>query len=199
MSNSSARYTKVAIILHGLVALGIFAMFALGWYMHELPKKAPEQSAYNLFDLGIYTWQLAEAVSPRTFYFNLHKSIGVTLLALIAFRVFWRITHRPPAALDSYKAWEKKLSTATHHALYMLMVLVPVTGLVMAISSKYGVKWFGIDLIAGLDNSAWRGIFKEAHEIMGALLLLAIILHVAGALKHKLIDKDQTMQRMSLK
>jgi len=199
MNQPSTRYTKTAIVLHGLIALGIFAMFALGWYMSELPKEAPKQTAFDLFDLGIYTWQLAEGVSPRNFYFNLHKSIGVSLLALIAFRVLWRITHRPPAMLSSYKAWERKLATGTHHSLYLLMVAVPVSGLIMAASSKYGVKWFGINFIAGLDNKGLRELFQEVHEVVGVILLALIILHIVGALKHKFIDKDETMKRMSLR
>ncbi|TFW72318.1 cytochrome B [Methylotenera oryzisoli] len=197
MNQDSSRYTKPAVILHWLIALVVIAMFALGWYMTELPKEAAKQTAFDLFDLGVYTWHLAEEVSPRNFYFNLHKSIGVTLLALIGLRVLWRITHRPPAMLASYKAWEKKLATGTHHLLYLLMVAMPVSGLIMAMSGKYGVKWFGIDIIAGLDNSTLRDIFKEAHEIIGAIFLIAIILHILGALKHKWIDKDGTMKRMS--
>lgn len=199
MNQPAARYTKTAIILHWLIALGIFGMFALGWYMSELPKEAPKQMAFDLFDLGIYTWQLAEEASPRTFYFNLHKSIGVSILALIAIRVLWRITHRAPAMLASYKAWEKKLATGTHHLLYLLMVAMPASGLIMAINSKYGVKWFGIDFIAGLDNKAGRELFKAVHEIVGAVLLIVVIVHILGALKHKFIDKDDTMKRMSLK
>lgn len=199
MNQASTRYTRTAIVLHWLIALGIFAMFALGWYMGELPKEAPKQMAYDLFDLGIYTWQLTEEASPRTFYFNLHKSIGVTLLALIAIRVLWRVTHRPPALLSSYKAWEKKLATGTHHLLYLLMVAMPLSGLIMAVNSKYGVKWFGIDFIDGLDNSSMRDLFKEVHETVGALLLLIVILHIAGALKHKFIDKDETVKRMTFK
>ncbi|HEY0842139.1 cytochrome b [Methylotenera sp.] len=197
MNQDSSRYTKPAVILHWLIALVVIAMFALGWYMTELPKEAAKQTAFDLFDLGVYTWHLAEEASPRNFYFNLHKSIGVTLLALIALRVLWRITHRPPALLASYKAWEKKLATGTHHLLYLLMVAMPVSGLIMAMSGKYGVKWFGIDIIAGLDNSTLRDIFKEAHEIIGVIFLIAIILHILGALKHKWIDKDGTMKRMS--
>lgn len=197
--NPSSRYTKTAIALHWLIALGIFFMFALGWFMHEIPRDAPKQMGFDLFDLGIYTWQLAEEVSPRTFYFNLHKSVGVTLLALIVLRVLWRFTHTPPAMLTSYKAWERKLATAAHHLLYLLMIAMPLAGLIMAINSKYGVVWFGIDLIGGLDNKDMREAFKEVHESVGALLLLVIILHIVGAIKHKVIDKDGTMERMSFK
>jgi cytochrome b561 len=199
MKQTPSRYTKTAIILHWLIAIFIALMFVLGWYMAELPKEAPKQMAYDLFDLGVYTWQVAEEISPRTFYFNLHKSLGLTVLALIVFRILWRITHTPPAALSSYKAIEKKVATATHHSLYLLMLAVPVTGLTMAINSKYGVKWFGIDVIAGLDNKPVRDFFECTHEFVGIVLLVLIGIHLLGALKHKFIDKDDTMSRMSLK
>jgi cytochrome b561 len=199
MKQTPSRYTKTAIILHWLIAIFIALMFVLGWYMAELPKEAPKQMAYDLFDLGVYTWQVAEEISPRTFYFNLHKSLGLTVLALIVFRILWRITHTPPAALSSYKAIEKKVATATHHSLYLLMLAVPVTGLTMAINSKYGVKWFGIDVIAGLDNKPVRDFFECTHEFVGIVLLVLIGIHLLGALKHKFIDKDNTMSRMSLK
>jgi len=199
MKQTPSRYTKTAIVLHWLIAIFIALMFVLGWFMAELPKEAPKQLAYDIFDLGVYTWQLAEEASPRTFYFNLHKSLGLTVLALIVLRVLWRITHTPPAALSSYKAIEKKVATATHHSLYLLMLAVPVTGLIMAINSKYGVKWFGIDVIAGLDNKPVRDFFECTHEFVGIVLLVLIGIHLLGALKHKFIDKDDTMSRMRLK
>ncbi|MEY3883025.1 MAG: hypothetical protein RIS87_1664 [Pseudomonadota bacterium] len=198
MNQTSTRYTKTAIILHWLIAFFIFGMFALGWFMADLPKDAPKELAHDLFNLGIYSWQSAEAVSPRNFYFNLHKSLGITILALIVLRIVWRITHRPPAMLSSYKAWEKKLANGTHHLLYTLMTAVPVTGLIMAIYGKYGVKWFGIEILSGTNNKPLRDFFEGAHEFIGIFLLVVIGLHVAGALKHKLIDKDGTLQRMSL-
>lgn len=198
MLNSTTRYTRTAVILHWVIAIGIFAMFALGWFMTELPKEAPKQMAYDLFDLGLYTWRLAEEASPRTFYFNLHKSIGVTLLALIVIRILWRVTHRPPAMLSSYRAWERKLATGTHHLLYLFMIALPVSGVIMATYSKYGIKWFGIPFIKGLDNNEMREVFEQIHEIFGLIILVMIILHITGALKHKFIDKDETLKRMSL-
>lgn len=199
MIQPTARYTNTAVILHWLIAIAIFSMFALGWYMNELPKDAPKQMAYDLFDLGIYTWQLAEEATPRTFYFNLHKSIGVTILALIIFRVFWRITHKAPALLTSYKTWERKLATAAHHSLYLLMVALPVSGLIMAIYSKYGIKWFGIAFIKGLDDNPAREVFKEIHEVVGIVILVVLFFHIGGALKHHFLDKDETLKRMRLK
>jgi cytochrome b561 len=192
------QYTKTAIILHWLIALIIFAMFALGWYMADLPKEAPKAMAFDLFDLGVYTWQLSEEVSPRTFYFNLHKSIGVTLFVLVLFRILWRISHRPPALLDSMSVVEKKIATAGHHLLYLFMVAMPISGIVMAVNSKYGLKWFGVLLVEGLDNLELRECFEEIHEVLGIIFALLILVHILGALKHKFINKDQTMSRMSI-
>jgi cytochrome b561 len=196
MNLTAARYTATAKILHWLIAIAIFGMFALGWYMSDLPKEAPKQLAYDLFDWGIFTWQLAEEASPRTFYFNLHKSLGVTIFALILFRVFWRLTHKVPAMLASYKAWESKLAKNVHRLLYLLMIALPLSGIIMAVASKYGIKWFGLKFISGLDNTPLREAFKEVHEIVGILILLVLALHIVGALKHKFIDKDETLNRM---
>lgn len=193
------RYTNTAIILHWVIALMIAFMFVLGWYMTELPKDAPKAMGFDLFDLGLWQWDVAQEMSPRTFYFNLHKSVGVTILALVLFRIYWRISHRPPALLDSLSAGEKKLATAGHHSLYLLMLLIPVAGIVMSLYSKYGLQWFGIKLLAGLDNADLRETFAEVHELLGIAMLVVLAVHVLGALKHRFIDKDDTMKRMSLR
>ncbi len=198
MNITPSRYTKTAIVLHWLIGLAILAMFGLGWFMSELPKEAPKAAAYDLFNWGIYTWQLAEPVSPRTFYYNLHKSVGFTLLVLIAIRVLWRLTHKPPPLLASVKPWEKSLATASHHLLYLLMIAMPVSGLIMTIYSKYGLKWFGISVIKGLNDNGMRELYESAHGIIGWVFIVVIGLHILGALKHKLIDKDGTLARMSL-
>lgn len=194
---TTQRYTKVAIILHWLIALAIFAMIGLGWYMTDLPKDGPKQLAFDLFDWGIYTWQLAEPGSPRMFYFNLHKSIGLTLFALIVFRLYWRISHKPPAMLSSYQPWERKLATGAHHLLYLLMVAIPLTGLLMSLSSKFGINWFGIHVLDGVDDKALRHTYEALHELGANLMIALLIVHIGGALKHRLIDKDETLARIS--
>jgi len=196
---STQRYTKTAIILHWLIGALIVFMFLLGWYMTELPKDADKVMSFDLFDLGIAQWNVAQEMSPRTFYFNLHKSLGVTILALVLLRIYWRLSHRPPALLSSLKAWERKLAAGGHHSLYLLMVLIPVAGIIMSLYSKYGLQWFGIKLLEGLDNKDLRETFAEVHELLGTAMLVVLAVHVLGALKHRLIDKDDTMKRMSLR
>lgn len=198
MNNTVQRYTKTAIILHWLVGLLIIGMLAMGLWMSELPKDAPKSAVFDLFDMGIYTVTLSEPVTVRTFYFNLHKSFGMTLLVLILFRLFWRLGHAAPALPAAMKAWEKKLSHAVHHSLYLLMLVMPLSGFIMSVYSKYGILWFGMPLVKGLDNPELRDLFKEVHEITAWLLIIVIVLHVAAAIKHKVIDKDEVMKRMSL-
>jgi cytochrome b561 len=199
MNQHKTRYTKTAIILHWVIGLLILGMFAFGYYMSDVPKDLPKVETLNLFDLGVYNLQLSEPVTPRAFYFNLHKSIGVTLLALIFIRLIWRITHTAPDFPATMQAWEKKLADAVHKVLYLLMLAVPLSGLLMAIFSKYGLLWFGIPFIGGLDKPGLREFFQESHEAIGFVLLTLIVLHVLAAIKHKLVDKDEVMQRMSLR
>ena len=191
-----SQYNNISIFLHWLIAAGIVFMFILGWFMDTVPKDAAKSSTFDLFNMGLYVWELSKEVSPRSFYFNLHKSVGISLFALIILRILWRFTHKPPALLDSMKTWEKKLATGAHHGLYFLMVATPLAGIIMSISSKYGIHWFGIKLVGGIDNKASRELFYEFHEIFGLLILLILFFHIAGAFKHALVDKDGTIRRM---
>ena len=191
-----SQYNNISIFLHWLIGAGIVFMFILGWFMDTVPKDAAKSSTFDLFNMGLYVWELSKEVSPRSFYFNLHKSVGISLFALIILRILWRLTHKPPALLDSMKTWEKKLATGAHHGLYFLMVATPLAGIIMSISSKYGIHWFGIKLVGGIDNKASRELFYEFHEIFGLLILLILFFHIAGAFKHALVDKDGTIRRM---
>ncbi len=194
--NNNTKYTNVAIALHWLIGIAILFMFVLGWFMTELPKESAKTTSFDLFNLGLMTWEVAKEESSRAFYFNLHKSIGLTILMLIVLRMYWRFTHRPPTFLNSMKLWEKRLAKATHHALYLLMFLIPLSGIIMSAGSKYGIKWFGIKVLPGFDDKAIRELFHEFHEIFGLLLLLLLIFHTLGAIKHSIIDKDGTLRRM---
>jgi cytochrome b561 len=109
------------------------------------------------------------------------------------------LTHPPPALIKTLKAWEKKLAHATHHALYLIMILIPLSGISMALYSKYGIKWFGIPLAQGLGDDAMRDFFKETHKAVGILLLILIGLHVLAVIKHTFVDKNGTLKRMIFK
>ena len=78
-----------------------------------------------------------------------------------------------------------------------MMIIVPLSGLIMSVYGKYAVKWFGIVLIEGMDSKPVRELFLSVHQYGGWILLAFIVLHIIGALKHWIIDKDETMRRMS--
>jgi cytochrome b561 len=77
------------------------------------------------------------------------------------------------------------------------MILIPVSGLLMTLYSKFGLKWFGLNVFSGLDNASLRETYMDVHETLGIIMLVIIGIHILGAIKHKLVDKDETMSRMS--
>lgn len=193
---SVTKYNKVAVLLHWLIAIAIAFMLVLGDFMGELPKKGPEFTSFDFMDLGVYTVQVAEPMTMRTFYYNFHKSVGFTLLLLVALRLVWRLMHRPPALPSDLTPLDRKLAAAGHHGLYLMMFLMPISGMLMTLYSKYGLKWFGIQIYGGLDKPEMTKFFSEVHEVFATLLVILIVVHVLGALKHQFIAKNGLMRRM---
>ncbi|MDF1588217.1 MAG: cytochrome b [Gammaproteobacteria bacterium] len=180
---NNARYDRVQIILHWLIALMIFAMIGLGLFMIELPKQS----------------ELPPGVeSVRAFYFLLHKSIGLTLAGLIVLRLIWRLTHKAPALPDIVPKWQQKAAGAVHTLFYMVMVAMPVTGYLQSMYSEYDTKFWGIVLprLAVADDSM-REVFTAAHEFFAFCLIGLIIIHIAAAVKHGLAGTGIS-ERMSL-
>lgn len=171
---SAAAYTRTAIVLHWLIALLILVAFPLGVYMHELP------------------------LSPRKLQlYSYHKWIGVTVMMLVAARLLWRIGHRPPAPLPGPR-WQLAAAQAVHHALYLLLVAIPVSGWLMSSALGFTVVWFGVlplpDLVG--KDKALGELLKAVHETLNFTLLALVVIHVAAALKHHFVDRDATLARM---
>ena len=184
MENSTIRYDRVQIILHWLIALAIFFMIGLGLYMVELPKQ----------------WELPPGEeSARAFYFLLHKSMGITLAALILLRIVWRLSHKPPPLPNNIAKWQQRASAGVHVVLYVLMLAMPISGYLQSIFSKYDTKFWGIVLprLAEADKLA-REQFSDLHQILAFVLIGLIVLHVAAAIKHRMTGSGVS-ERMSLK
>ena len=130
-----------------------------------------------------------------------HKALGITILLLTVLRIIWRITHKPPPLAVTLKPWERALARISHAGFYVLMIGIPLTGWMMtsAFSGGAPVDMFGLFQMPGLPLAQSRdtaGVLHEVHETGAKIMFVLFILHVAGAFKHLLIDKDGTMQRM---
>ena len=170
-----ARYDPVAMTLHWLIAIALVAQVALGWLMQEIPKQPP---------------------GPRAAYFNLHKSIGLTLGVLIVLRLAWRLTHRPPALPASLPRWRQVAAPMLHRGLYVVMLAMPISGYLGSVWSGRAIRYFGLALPGwGAQDDALRNLCGQIHEAAAWLLIALFIGHVAAAIGH-VATHDGILRRM---
>ncbi len=182
-SAQRARYTNVAIILHWLIAGGIVLQILLGWRMGEVE------------GLG------------RSVLLQLHKSLGITVLLLTAARLAWRLKNLPPIDTSIGTPIEKKLAHGVHIGFYALLFALPLTGWALSSLSQAGglklywaVPWPNFPLLGFLPGGAQdvlADLSDTAHSALVWVMLGLLALHVLGALKHHLIDRDPTLDRMA--
>lgn len=169
-------YTRTAIVLHWLIAACVFAQVTLGLWMIGIPKSPP----------GVRAW-----------WFNVHKSIGITLGALIILRVLWRLAHRSPALPSFMLRWQRITAKASHALLYVCMVTVPLAGYLGSCFTNYPILYFGMRLPHwGWDAPALKDLCSAIHLTTAIVFVTLITIHVAAALKHLLVDRDGVFQRM---
>ena len=174
MTLPTIGYGRTAIGLHWLIALLIFCAFPLGVYMHELP--------FSPGRLKLYSY---------------HKWIGVTVFLLAIARVAWRIGHPapPPAGMP---AWQRIASVATHHLLYVLILAVPVSGWLMSSAKGFQTVYLGIIPLPDLltKDKEIGDMLATVHQILNFTMAALVITHVAAALKHYVVDRDEVLGRM---
>jgi len=172
---AKARYTATASALHWLIALLVLVMIGLGWWMQQIPKIP---------------------VGPRVNAYNLHKSIGMAILLLMVGRVLWRGTHRPPS-LPPMPRWQARAARGVHLVLYLCLFVQPLTGYLGSVYSGYPIRFFGFTLPAwGSPDAALKDQMSLIHEACSWVLVAALLLHLAGSLKHALIDRDGSFRRI---
>jgi cytochrome b561 len=128
---------------------------------------------------------------------NLHKSTGMLLGALILFRLYWRLTHRPPPLPASMPGWQRAASGWSHGLLYACMVLIPASGYIASNFSQWGVNFFNTVKLPpwGAENEGVYAFFNGMHGIATTLFVVLVALHVLAAAWH-LIRKDGVAGRM---
>lgn len=170
----AVRYTRLQIALHWLIAAGIFALLALGLYMVGLPKGLPFKAVLM----------------------NLHKSLGLTVFLLVLIRIAARAASSAPP-LPPMRPWQRAAARTTQVFLYVGMVAMPVSGYLGSSFNRYGTRFWGLALPHwGWEDARLTRIFYGLHHLLAWALIALIALHLAGALKHQLIDRDGLFRRM---
>lgn len=185
MAASRMRYTTVAIVIHWLIAAAIIFQIILGWRMGEGPK-------------GPATYAL----------FQLHKSIGITILLLSLLRLAWKLINRSPPPPAGQPAWERTASQIVHWGFYVIMIGLPLTGWIMVSASRvpiptllYGtVPWPHLPLLPELAEGAkhaWREAGEIGHGVLVKLTYLLLLLHLGAVAKHQILDRDEVFGHMA--
>lgn len=174
---SVEKYHKSIITLHWLIAVIVFILIALGLNMVDIERGTPE----------------------RAFYYNLHKSFGVTLLFLMMTRIYLRVRFKSPPLPSSISLIQKTLARTSHFILYLSLVLMPLSGLIASQFTKYGVKYFGLFKIPPLftENKFYYDLFQNLHKAFAIVIMIMVSIHILAAIKHIFVDKDDIFQRIA--
>jgi cytochrome b561 len=180
------KYDKVAIALHWIIALAIILQLGAGiWMVGAIQSKETQKTAY--------------------LFYQLHKSIGLTILLFSIFRLFWRLTHTHPSLPNNMKPHEKMAANISHILLYIFMITLPLFGWAMVSSSSYGFptmmfslfEWPHLSFLVDAQNKIeLNKIFTMSHKYMAYGMILLLIIHISAALKHHFIEKNDILKRM---
>lgn len=184
--NSSQHYGSVAKSFHWLTALLILSLFPIGFYATS------QAEALTAGDSSI-------DIARVTFMFSLHKTLGLSLFFIALLRILWALVQPKPKLLHGDRNFEAWIAETVHWMLYGALFLLPLTGWIHhAASTGFAPIWgpFGQTLPFVPQDEMISSLFSGLHGILQWILLGSIGLHIAGALKHHIIDKDDTLRRM---
>lgn len=180
--NTSSQYGWVARFFHWTTAALILTAIPLGLYANALP------------------YDTAEALAQKAQVFSIHKTLGIAAFFVALGRILWALTNEHPEPLNPDRRGEQFLARLVHWALYISMLAVPLSGWIhhAAVTGFAPILWpFGQDLPFVPKSEALAALAAGMHWIFTKLLAVSIVLHIAGAMKHHLIDRDATLRRMT--
>jgi cytochrome b561 len=174
MSAAPARYDAIAIGFHWLLALMIVGAFGMGLYMTGLP--------FSMQRVKLYNW---------------HKWAGMTILALSALRLLWRLWHRPPPEASG-PPWQQLAAKTTHRAMYVLFFAIPLVGWAYSSAAGFQIVVYGVLPMPNLlpTDKALAELIKPWHGWLAYALAALVVLHVGAGLKHHFVDHDGLLHRM---
>ncbi|WP_420586767.1 cytochrome b/b6 domain-containing protein [Ruegeria sp.] len=188
-TNTFSSYGSVTKTFHWLTALLIFTALPLGWFANQL--------AHKIYDPNIPVTEADIIWAARLF--SAHKTIGVTVFFVALARILWAMTQTKPGLLNAENKSEAFAAETVHWMLYASLVLVPLTGWVHHAASEgfAPILWpFGQTLPFVPKSPFLSELTASLHWLFIWVLGISLALHIMGALKHHVVDKDSTLRRM---
>ena len=176
LANTPDRYGAVHKTLHWVIALLVLMMLVMGLVMGGIANPA-----------------------DRFWVYSLHKSIGITVLTLMVVRLGWKLINwHKPAPLPTHPWYERLAAELVHWGFYGLLIAMPLSGWILTSAANSTINWFGFFVVPSITepDQTLRELMSEVHEYISYAIWAFIALHVAGALKHVIIDRDGTLRRM---
>lgn len=175
LRNDVYQWGTVAKTFHWVIAVWILGMFVLGWTMVNWPMSPTK--------IKLFVW---------------HKSMGLTILSLVLLRLTWRMLNVAPNLPDTMSLWEQRAAKLIHILLYVVMIMMPLSGWVINSAANFPLKLYGVVPIPNITppGKALQTVAEGVHLTLFWSLTVLLALHVAAALRHHFIDHDDILKRM---
>lgn len=169
------RYTMVAIWLHWLIGLAVIVNIGLAMLTEDMPRETHRAAM------------------------DVHKALGLAILALTILRILWRLGHKPPPLPAAIPGWQRSLSGIVHFLFYALLILLPLSGWVWMSAADRPIDLFGLATVPTIvaPDKGLADVMHDRHEVLGLAMLGLAAIHLAAAIKHQFVDRAGLIGRMN--